>query len=59
MKRISDYFKRATEPEAVDPGTKAEIVGEDEEELQLDEEANVTEETGGAGDNATIPGLKK
>ena len=59
MKGISDYFKRATEPEAVDPGTEAEMVDEDEEELQLDEEANVTEETGGAGDNATIPGLKK
>ena len=32
MKRISDYFKRATEPEAVDPGTEAEIVDEEEEE---------------------------
>ena len=32
MKRINDYFKRATEPEAVDPGIEAEIVDEDEEE---------------------------
>ena len=55
MKRISDYFKRATEPEAVDPGTEAEIVDEDEEELmlELDEDANVTEET------VSIPSRKK
>ena len=35
------------------------MVDKDEEELELDEEANMTEETGGAGDNATIPSRKK